>query len=260
MNRHLVNSRLLLCWGLVTVFVGCTDIGDVFKAKHKTTQVTSVPAGDATEMEIETNIGSITVTGAEVADCNIAAEITVKAGSKEKARELAEQVRIVTELSSGRLSIKVDKPTELKSKQLTVDFRITAPGRLSLSCASHVGTIRVAQMTGRIKANTNVGSIFCSDAAGDTDLESNVGSVHVAYADAAPAAVNAKIATNVGSIELSIHEKASAKLDASTNIGSIKTSKPITVVGKLGKSVEGSIGGGQGEISLRTNVGSIEIK
>jgi len=49
-------------------------------------------------------------------------------------------------------------------------------------------------------------------------------------------------------------------LNVSSNIGSIKTNKPVTVVGKLSKSIKGTIGSGEGKISLRTNVGSIEIK
>ncbi|MHC4597279.1 MAG: DUF4097 family beta strand repeat-containing protein [Planctomycetota bacterium] len=75
-----------------------------------------------------------------------------------------------------------------------------------------------------------------------------------------PAACNADITTNVGSIEFTGPSELSAELSASTNVGSVKTSKPVTVVGKLGRSIKGTIGSGDGKISLRTNVGSIEIK
>ncbi len=76
----------------------------------------------------------------------------------------------------------------------------------------------------------------------------------------APAACNAVITTNVGSIEFAAPAQLSAQVNASTNVGSVKTDKPITVVGKVGKSINGTIGAGEGKIRLETNVGSIHIK
>jgi len=232
----------------------------VFKAKYERTENVSAPVEGAAELYVETDVGSITITGADVTDCDITAEITVKAYTKEKARELAEQVRIEPVHSGDRLTIKVRKPDGLKSRSLGVAFKITAPKHLNLNCSAHVGTVKVSDIQGRIKASVNVGSIFCSQVAEDLNLESNVGSIEVKYSDTAPAACNADITTNVGSIEFTGPPELSAQLSASTNVGSVKTSKPVTVVGKLGKSIKGTIGSGEGKISLKTNVGSIEIK
>jgi len=257
----LINLGLVFCLSLLTLLWGCcVNIGDVFKAKYKRTENVSAPVRDAAELYVETDVGSITITGADVTDCDITAEITVKAYTKEKARELAEQVRIEPIHSGDRLTIKVRKPDELKSRSLSVAFKITAPKHLNLNCSAHVGTIEVSDIQGRIEASVNVGSIVCNQVVEDLNLESNVGSIEVKYSDTAPAACNADIATNVGSIEFTGPPQLSAQLSASANIGSVKTSKPVTVVGKLGKSIKGTIGSGDGKISLRTNVGSIEIK
>ena len=257
----LIKLGLVFCLCLLTLFSGCcVNIGDVFKAKYERTENVSAPVEDAAELYVETDVGSITVTGADVTDCSITAEITVKAGTKEKARELAEQVRIEPVRSGDTLTIKARKPDELKSRSLSVAFKIIAPKHLNLDCSAHVGTLKVSDIEGRIKASANVGSIFCSQVAEDVNLESNVGSIEVKYSDTAPAACNADITTNVGSIEFTGPPQLSAQLDASTNVGSVTTSKPVTVVGKLGKSIKGTIGSGEGKISLRTNVGSIEIK
>lgn len=257
----LINLSLALCLFLLTLLSGCCiNIGDVFKAKYERTENVSVPAQNAAELYVETDVGSITITGADVTDCNITAEITVKARTKEKARELAEQVKIEPVYSGDTLTIKARKPDELKSRSLSVTFKIIAPKHLNLNCAAHVGTVKVSDIQGRIEASANVGSIFCHQVIADLDLELNVGSIEVEYSDTAPAACNADITTNVGSIEFTGPPRLSAQLNASTNVGSVKTSKPVTVVGKLGKSIKGTIGSGEGKISLRTNVGSIEIK
>ncbi len=257
MKKHFVmNSCLAVCLCAMTVFSGCRD----FKAKYARTQNVSVPVGQAVELCVETSVGSITVTGADVTDCNVTAEITVKAETKEEARKLAEQVKIEARPSGDKLIVKVSKPADLKKRKLEVKFKIVAPKQLKLDCSVNVGNVSISEMNSRIKVSGNVGSIFCKQVIGDIDLTSNVGSVEVEYADAAPAACNATIMTNVGSIEFVAPAQLSAQVNASTNVGSVKTDKPITVVGKVGKSVNGTIGAAEGRVRLKTNVGSIRIK
>jgi hypothetical protein len=232
----------------------------MFKAKHTKTEQMSVPVADVAELSVETEVGAITVTGADVADCNIAAEITVKAQTKEEARKLAEEVKIEVKPSGEKLSIKVLKPAGLKKRSLAVDFKITVPKQLKLDCSTSVGTVTVSDIHGGIEASANVGAIVCNGVVAELKLECNVGSVQVKYADSAPAACNADITTNVGSIEFTAPAQLSAQVSAVTNVGSIKTAKPITVVGKVSKSINGTIGSGEGKVRLKTNIGSVEIK
>jgi hypothetical protein len=244
---------------LLTVFSGCKDIDSLFKAKHQRTEHTSAPIAGVAGLNVETDVGSITVTGADVTDCNITAEITVKARTKENARKLAEEVKIELESSDDTLTIRVVRPAELKKRALVVDFKIIAPRHMKLNCSTSVGNVTVSDIEARIEASVNVGSIVCRKVIAELDLSSNVGSVTVKYADTAPAACKANITTNVGSIKFTAPPQLSAQVHASTNVGSINTAKPITVVGKVGKSIKGTIGPGEGKVLLKTNVGSIEI-
>ncbi len=256
MNKYLVvNSYLAVFLCTLMAFSGCGDL----KAKYEKTENVLVPVGEAAELSVETNIGSITVTGADVNDCNITAEITVKARTQEEARKLAEGVKIEAKPSGDKLSVKVSKPAELKKRSLAVNFKITAPKQLKLDCSTNVGTLNISSMNDRISASTNVGSIFCKEVVKDIDLTSNVGSIEVSCAETAEAARNASITTNVGSIEFTAPAQLSAQVDASTNVGSVSTAKPITIVGKVGKSLKGTIGAGEGKVRLKTNVGSIKI-
>jgi len=256
MKKYLiVSSCLAVCLCALMAFSGCGD----FKAKYEKTENVSVPVGEAAELSVETNVGSITAKGTDVAECNITAEITVKARTQEEARKLAEQVKIEAKPSGDKLSIKVSQPVELKKQSLAVNFEITAPKRLKLDCSTNVGTVNISDMIDRITASTNVGSIFCKEVVNEIELTSNVGSIDVSCADTAPAACNAVITTNVGSIEFTAPAQLSAQVDASTNVGSVNTVRPTTVVGKVGKSVKGTIGAGEGKVRLKTNVGSIKI-
>ncbi len=261
MTKCFINCGLVLSLCLLMLLSGCCiNVGDVFKAKYEKTERVSVPVKDATALDIETNVGSITVVGSDVTDCNITAEIIVKARTIEKARELAEEVRIEVEASGEKITIKAIKPAGLKRNSLVVNFKITAPKQLELICSTHVGTIKTSDIKGRTKASVEVGSIICNQVVADLNLNANVGSINVKYSDTADAVCCADITTNVGSIEFTGPPRLSAQLDVSTNVGSIKTDKPVTVVGKIGKSMKGTIGSGQGKVCLRTNVGSIEIK
>jgi len=261
MRKHfLTNLCKVVSLCLLTVFSSCKDIDSLFKAKYQRTEHTSVPIANVTGLNVETDVGSITVTGADVTDCNITAEITVKSRTKETAQKLAEEVKIEHESSGDTLTIKAVRPAELKKGALAVDFKITAPSHIKLDCSTDVGTVTVSNIEGRVETSVNVGSINCHAVVAELDLSSNVGSISVKYTDAAPAACKAKVTTNIGSIAFTAPSELSAQIHASTNVGSVNTAKPITVVGKVSKSIRGTIGSGEGKITLRTNVGSIAIK
>jgi len=260
MRKHfLINLCFVVSLCLLTVFSSCKDINNLFRAEHQRTEQSSVPIAGVTGLNVETDVGSITVTGADVTDCNITAEITVKARTKETAQKLAEEVKIEYESSGETLTIKAVRPVELKKGALVVDFKITAPRHMKLDCATGVGSVTVSGIEGRIGASVNVGSINCHGVVAELDLSSNVGSISVKYTDAAPAACKANITTNVGSIAFKAPPEWSAQVHASTNVGSVKTTRPITVVGKIGKSIKGTTGSGEGKVLLKTNVGSIAI-
>jgi DUF4097 and DUF4098 domain-containing protein YvlB len=251
-----VNAYLVFCLCTLAVFSGCRE----YRAKYEKTEYAVVPVADAVELSIETGVGAITVTGADVVDCSVTAEITVKAETEEEARRLAEQVKIEAKVSGDKLRIKVSKPAALKKRPLEAKLKIVAPRQLKLDCSINVGSVSVSGMNDSIKVSGNVGSISCRQVNGDIAVTSNVSSVDVEYVNTARAACSIDITTNVGSIDLVAPPQWSAQVSASTNVGSVKTDRPIAVVGKVGKSINGTVGSGEGKVRLKTNVGSIHIR
>src|SRR4030043_329479 len=222
-KRFLMHLCVVVSLCVLTVFSSCKDIDSLFKAKHQRTEHTSVPLAGVAGVNVETDVGSITVTGADVTDCNITAEITVKAQTKETAQKLAEEVMIEHESSDDTVTIKAVRPAELKKEAIVVDFKITAPRHMKLDCSTGVGTVTVSNIEGRVEASVNVGSIDCHAVVAELDLSSNVGSVSVKYTDAAPAACKANVTTNIGSIAFTAPSELSAQIHASTNVGSENT-------------------------------------
>ncbi len=129
-----------------------------------------------------------------------------------------------------------------------------------MQISSDVGEIRISNITEEIKVKTDVGKISCQEISGDIDLQADVGKINVVYSKTAPAACNVNIKTNVGSIDLTTPPGCSAAVQADTDVGSITTDMPLTIKGKVGKNLRGTIGGGEGKLYLRTDVGSIRIR
>ena len=112
-----------------------------------------------------------------------------------------------------------------------------------------------------IAADTGDGAIRCQRiAAGRVDCHTSDGSIHIDYAQDAPKAPAVTATTSGGGITFTAPPGLSAAIDASTDDGSIHTSLPITVEGKVGKSLTGKVGAGEGKIRLRTHDGSITIR
>ena len=254
-----ISLACLLC--VAVIITGCCiKIGCWPQAKHERTEQLSAPLEPGQTLYLQNNVGEIKVTGADVTNCDVTATITAKASTEEKAEKLAEQVKIKLQPSANKLSIKVEKPKETSNRSIAIDFSITLPKQTALQLASNVGEIRISDITEPIEAETNVGTINCKEITGDTDLTTNVGEITVAYSKTSPGACNADIRTDIGKINFTAPPNLSAQVRASVNIGSIQTDLPLTVTGKINKSLNGTIGKGEGKIILRTNIGSIKIR
>lgn len=252
---------ILLCSFLtVALSIGCVNTGDFCKFKYEKTEHLSAPFAPGQTLTFHNNIGETIVTGADVNECKVIATITAKATTQEKAEKLAEEVQIKLEPSGNKLFIRVEKPETKPKQSITVDFDITMPRQAALQLGTNVGEIKIHNITKPIKAEVNVGTVSCKEITDNIDIKTNVGEVKVIYSRTAPAICNANIKTDIGKIDFVAPPDLSAKVNASTNIGSIQTDLPLTVKGTISNRSNGIIGKGEGEVTLKTNIGSINIR
>lgn len=113
-----------------------------------------------------------------------------------------------------------------------------------------------------LTARTGDGSIRGREIAADrADFHTSDGAIHIDWAAAGPQAPNVTATTSDGGITFTAPPGLSAVIEASTGDGSIHSSLPMTVEGKIGgKSLTGTVGDGKGRIGLRTHDGSITIR
>jgi DUF4097 and DUF4098 domain-containing protein YvlB len=274
-----ISLGCLLC--LLMFFAGsCISIGGcALPAKYERTVhlLAPLPAGGL--FDAETHNGSITISGADVADCNLTARITARATNEQNARELAEETKITLETSGDKLIARIEKPTSMIRKSVSVDLEIRVPNRTNTELNTHNGDIRITNITGEvdgtthngkviaeqvagdIKLRTHNGSIICEKISGDVKLQTHNGDVRTSYSESAPPVCNVSIVTHNGGVHFNAPPNFSAEADVSTHNGSVHTDLPIAVIGKISKTkLIGKIGTGQGELNLQTHNGSIKIR
>lgn len=270
----------LLC-SLTVAGSCCINIGCWPQAKYRRTDNLSAELKPGSTVAVRTSFGSIKIAGADINRCDVTAKICVQACSEEEAKEIADKVQIQLEPTGETLNIKVDKPHHLGcNRSVGVSFEITLPRVTNIDCATSFGSIKLADITGIIKAETSFASIDCKNIRGKAKLEtsygnvncqnitseeltarSSFGSIRISCSDSSPADMVADVVTSYGNINFEAPPGFAGQVDTSTCYGSIKTEMPITVKGSLSKDrITGTIGRGEGKLRLKTSFGSIKIK
>jgi DUF4097 and DUF4098 domain-containing protein YvlB len=231
MNKKI---RLILAFGFcmcqLLIATGC----DIEKAKYQRTENLSFPLASGSNLVIETSFGSITVIGADVADCNINATISVKAPTEEVAKEIAEKVKIKPELVGKTLTVKTEKPQTKKEQSIGVSFEIIVPKQTNVECSSSFGAIKLANINGNAKTKTSSGSIKADNIQGLKSVQTSYGPISCNNVSGN----DVRLKTNSGKITLT---KASfGDCDVDTSFGSIISTGLKAEALKL-KSGSGSI-------------------
>jgi hypothetical protein len=277
------NYTIVLALGLCILLAvsGCViHIGDWPRAKYEKTITLQAPLESGSTVVANTNYGSIKVGGADTTDCNVVATIRVQAPTEEEAAEIAEKVNVHLEPAGKTLTVRADKPHVKNNRSISISYQITVPVQTNIECASSYGSIELADTSGYVKAHTNYGSIDCDSINGQIQADTSYGSVDcreiiadeltagssygnidIEYSDSAPAEIQANVSTSYGSIDFTAPPGFAGQVELATSYGSVKTDLPIVVKGKISsKRIEGTIGEGNGMLSLKTSYGSIRIR
>jgi hypothetical protein len=278
---HLTKLSLgcLLC--LLTLPAGCfINIGScAMQAKYERTVDLSAPLSPGSTFAAQTHNGSITVNGADVGECRLTATIVARAATEEDAQDLAENTEISLEPSGDKLTARTDKPRLKMNQSISVSFDVIVPNKTDLELLTHNGAVEIADIAGRVNATTHNGKVAagnisgttvletyngavdCTQISGDAQLKTHNGGVQASYSQAAPPVCDVSIVTYNGGIEFVAPPGFSARVEATTNNGSVHTDLPVTVVGEISKSrIEGAVGTGQGKLHLETHNGSIRMR
>jgi len=151
--------------------------GSSNQVTYERTATQEAPRGTSTVLDVQTEFGSIAVTGSETETFKIEARIAGHAPTEEEARELAEQVEIKAEPVGDTLKVRARKPDLKNNRSVSVSYTISSPGRMNVNCNSSYGSITVADIEGTVNGKSTNGSIKADNIQGTTDLDTLYGSI-----------------------------------------------------------------------------------
>jgi len=178
MKKYCTVLTLGFCLCSLLIVTGCDiQIGDWGKAKYERTVQQQAPLDPGSTIVAQTSFGSVTITGADVTDCNVVAQIRVQAPTEQEAREIAEQVKIKLEPVGKTLTVKAEKPPKKRRRSISISYDITVPKQTNVECGSSFGAIKLTNISGNVKGKTSSGSISAEDIQGSAQLNTSFGSV-----------------------------------------------------------------------------------
>ncbi len=124
--------------------------------------------------------------------------------------------------------------------------------------SSSGGSIAATNVGGDIDASSSGGGVAIRDAHGKVVAESSGGAVSVTFA--AGNAMGGHLSSSGGGVEARLDPAVALEIDASSSGGAVDCDLPLTVRGKIGRDdVHGTLNGGGALLKLRSSGGGIDI-
>jgi DUF4097 and DUF4098 domain-containing protein YvlB len=171
----------LLAVSLLVAASGCneefTSSGTGNQSRFERTIVPQIALNGSDALDVLSKTGSITVTGADVTDCNVVAKVVAQAPTEEEAQTLAEQVEILGQPAGSTLKIRSKEPDLHDNRWISISYTITIPRKMNVRCDSGYGSLDVSHIEGRLDGKSGNGSIKVRDIQGQTSLSTAYGSI-----------------------------------------------------------------------------------
>jgi hypothetical protein len=224
---------------------------------HSEVREFTVPSSGATVAVDAAPNGGIRVEGQARADIHVLACVSATATTVEQARAIARRV----EVAATAVRVSAEGPQNLgRRENWHVSYRLAVPNRTSLSLTSNNGGISLSDVDGEIDFRTVNGGVTLTRLAGTVRGRTSNGGVVVDLEGATWQGTGLEVETENGGVRMSIPANYSARLESGTVNGQMHIDFPVTVQGRLGRSIETQLGGGGPLIKVRTSNGGVNIR
>lgn len=200
--------------------------------------------------------GGIHVRAADRSDVRIVAKVEAHAQSRSAARDLAGEVKVV--LGSGE--VRSEGPRISGNQGWSVSYDVWAPGGTSVRMRTVNGGLSTDGIAGDIDAESTNGGIDLSGVRGAVSAHTTNGGVTIAVAGGDLGGIGIAARTTNGGIMLAIPENLGAELTAKAVNGGVTVGFPVQVSGRVGRTLQATLGSGGPPIQLETANGGITIR
>lgn len=202
--------------------------------------------------------GGVSVIGASRDSLIVKTRIQAQARTMSEARDIARQVRTVVRGST----IEAEGPRDFDDddRSWTANLIIWAPRRSDLRLSSHNGPVSVEDVSGDMQLETHNGPLALRGLAGNVRARNSNGPLSITLTGSEWDGGGLDAETSNGPLSLRIPDGYSAHLEASTNKGPMSLGFPVTVVGRIGKTISTDLGSGGTTIRAVTHNGPLSIE
>src|SRR5688572_24663870 len=234
------------------------------------------PATGSLSIVDRTN-GDISVRAWDRDEVHVRALVRATARDLEAAREIVASV-VISEGNRLRASGPEGQGNQWRGNQWwTVDYDVQVPRGTELTVAAINGEVAISDVSGDVSAGVVNGDITIREVSGDISVEAVNGGIELerVSGNVDGSAVNGRIEVTLagdrlagegvdlttvnGPVEVQIPRSFSAQLELETVSGGMDVDFPITISGRLGRSISTTLGGGGPLVRVETSGGPIHI-
>jgi DUF4097 and DUF4098 domain-containing protein YvlB len=200
--------------------------------------------------------GNIEVESYDGSEVRVTARVTARGRNEAAARDLAGRVQLRT--AGGE--VRATGPRTSGSESWGVSVRVSIPARVAVNARTTNGNIVVSGTAAPVELRSTNGNITVTDAASRLDIRTTNGSIRAALGTHSMPLEGVQVRSTNGSVQLTLPQQTSARLELSTTNGGITTDIPISVQGRVSRrQLSAVLGNGGPEIRISTTNGSIRI-
>ena len=263
MGWRLRNLFLILFMSSNIFLLSCDnniiDSNDNNREEAKETFNFAVSNINHTKLKLEGISGNVIINGESGSDSVfISGERIVRAKSKTAAEEYLHDLDVTVQALTNEVSVKTSQPNDSDNRNYTVNYSVTLPDNFEISATNINGSLTINSMKNFVSAVNLNGQIELNDIAGNTSAKIVNGKINGKIF--IPSGGSLELTSTNGNIELAIPQDVSAEFSAVTVNGGVSTSNlSLSNAKSTSASIKGTLGDGQGTISLTTVIGKINV-
>jgi hypothetical protein len=199
--------------------------------------------------------GSIRIRAWDGNGIRLRTRVEARARSEDRAEELVDQVEIETDGT-----IRARGARTGRREWWTASFEVFVPREMDLDLHSQNGGIQVQGVSGRIQFETMNGGVTLEGVGGDVRGHTTNGGLDITLAGTSWEGEGLDVRTTNGGVDLTIPEGYNARLETSSVNGGMQADFPVTVRGRIGRSMNLELGSGGPTLRARTTNGGVNLK